>query len=423
MYDRNAPPNQAGGGRPLGKAPDELGVPLTRLFEADVTLVVSGKDDEPKVTLEIELKEGRTITRPLPEQFIDEKTRRIRVEELATWLNLDEAPLVDSLANSGSDMAAFIDRSNLARSFDVKEDAPLSAVPVTLKRSKRSGWSLQLSPLWKGLDRLPLGKVGGLADPEKISYEPVAAAVGADAGESSAAFGAGDVMPLDDEDDALLRRGCLGWFADHKVLAAGGFAALFLLVVVAVILFGGDDGDSGSGTRDSGEVATEGDGLDLLAVDAYADRACGIFADNLVGPGERFRAALDDAAAAPAATPELYDEIEAAAVAFATGLGATAESLSVTPAPDVEGGPAAHASIVSDYREAALAADAVAVAAAGYDPTTATEEDTAAVGVEINAALTDLNDALGPSPDAVPEVDAAFAASERCVALEESPTG
>jgi hypothetical protein len=120
------------------------------------------------------------------------------------------------------------------------------------------------------------------------------------------------------------------------------------------------------------------------------------------------------------ATAEVYDEIEAAGVAFAAGLGATADALEDTPAPDVDGGAAAHRATIADYQAAVTAVDAIAAAAAGYDPATATQEQTVALGEEINRALTDLNDALAPGPDDPAEIDAAFEASAVCTALTDT---
>jgi hypothetical protein len=421
MHDPNAPAAPGGGpGRPPRPAEEELGIGLTDLLEADVTLVVGGKDKDPKLELEIELKSGRKVKRPLPEPFVDPKTRRVRIKELAAWLYLNEATLVDALTTSNAQAAQFVDRERLAEQLGVGDEDPLSSMPVTLKKGRRSGWTFQLKAPWVGLTRLPLGKVTALADDEKIGDVPggpAAEPISDDRRDQP--FGAADVLPLDERDQDLLQRGCLGWVVDHKALAALGLAGAFLLLVLVVVIVGGDDDGSGSGSGSTGDATASqsNTGPESLPVGQYADRACGIFADNLVDPGNRFRAALDTATAASVATPELYAEIVAAGDAFATGLRATADALEDTPAPDVDGGPAAHRATIADYRAAATAVGAVVAAAAGYDVATATQAQTVALGEEVNRALAELDEALGPGPDDVAEIDAAFEASDDCRAL------
>ena len=201
-------------------------------------------------------------------------------------------------------------------------------------------------------------------------------------------------------------------------MTVAGIGGFVVLLAVAIIIFGGDDTGSDSESAGSGNRSENvtGDGADLLAVDQYADTACGIFADNLVGADERLQTALATATAATAATPQLYDEIEAGATEFSAALVTTADALAEIPAPDIEGGPAAHDQAVDDYNDAAGAADDIARAARAYDPATATSADTVAVGEAINEGLTGIGDALG-APSGVAEIEDAFAASDVCIAL------
>lgn len=403
------PDTPAPGAPPPRAATEELGLDLTDLLEAEVTIVVGGKGEEPDVTLEIELKSGRTVTRPLHEHFVDE-SRRIRVKALADWLHLDQATAVDALAGSNAQAAEFVDRDRLADQLQVKPDAPLSSLPVTLHKGRRSGWTMRVRPPWTGLTRLPLGTVTALATDEKVDWAPPAgaAAVAYDApGDPVSA--PGRAAAPDGEDRYESNEGCVGWFIDHWLLAAAGAAGL---VVVAAGLFlladpGSDDGSESGGGRGAAAV---------LAVDQYADRACGIFAAKVVDPNERFQAALEDAAAAPAATAALYEEISGASSEFADGLTGSADQLEEVPAPDVEGGRAAHDAVVADYRAAATAVARISAAADAYDPATATQADTVALGEEVNDALTEVNDTLGAGPE-VPEIVAAFEASTVCANL------
>ncbi len=387
-----------------------------------MTLVVGGKDDPPKIQLEITLKSGRTVTRPLHDSFYDEKTRRLRPMALAEWLHLDEASAVNALATSNAQAAAFIDKERLAEQLGVGDDDPLSALPVTLHKG-RSGWTIHIKPPWNGLTRLPLGKVTALATKQKISDDApptlVATTIADDPGPGPGT-GPGTVSSTGAYDQEPDRRGCLGWVADHlavTVFAAGGVIAF---VVLAIFLFGDGDSDSGSDSEpstgsDTPEVADAG----TVAVDRYADTACGIFADNVVEANARFGTALDAASGTTAATPQLYDELAAAATAFAEGLATTADGLEATPDPDVDGGAEAHAQVIDNYRAAADAVTGIADAAEAYDPATATTQDAAALGEAINQGLTGLNDALSDDSASVPEIDAAFEASDTCAALDQ----
>lgn len=408
-------------GPPLRPAHEELGIGLTDLLEADVTLVVGGKGDEPKLELEIELKSGRKVTRPLPDSFFDEKTKRLRPKALADWLHLDEATAVGALRTSNPQAAEFIDEDALATQLGIDGDDPLSTLPITVRRG-RPGWTFRVKPPWIGFTRLPLGKVTALATKEKVSDDvapTLAAATIADDG--GAATGDTDtvaMLPLDERDQELLNRGCFGWIADHVALTLAGIGGLVLLLAVAIIVFGGDDSgsDRGSAGSESQSANAGSEGADLLAVDEYADTACGIFADNFIDADDRMLVALTAATKAPVATAELYDEIEAGATDFAEGLSDTSDALAATPAPDVEGGEAAHEQVIDNYNEAEDAAEDIARAAREYDPATATAADTVAVGEAINEGLTAIGDALGAGGD-VEEIDDAFAASDVCISL------
>ena len=253
----------------------------------------------------------------------------------------------------------------------------------------------------------PLPAAEEPAGDEKIGYTPV----GADTAATTMAGG---------ESETDLRRGGLGWLVDHKALAALGIAGAFVLLVLLILVFGGDDGGDGSGDptgRD--EVATQGNQgtSGALPVDEYADRACAVFGDELVDPDARFQASLQTASAAPVATPELYDEIEASAAAFSAALATTADRLEDLASPRVEGGEAAHEDTVADYRDAASTVTELAGVAGAYDPTTATQAETVTLGEEVNGLLTDVNEALGPEANDVPEINAAFEASNVCAEL------
>ena len=217
MSEPPAPP--PGQGPPLRPAEEELGIGLTDLLEADVALIAGGKGDKPKLELEIELKSGRKVTRPLPDPFFDERTKRLRPKALAEWLHLDEATAVGALRTSNPQAAEFIDEDALAAQLGLDGDDPLSALPITLHRG-RSGWTFRVKSPWVGFTRLPLGKVTALATKEKVSDDvapTLAATTIADDG-SGAAAGDTDpiaIMPLDERDQELLNRGCFGWVADH----------------------------------------------------------------------------------------------------------------------------------------------------------------------------------------------------------------
>ena len=289
------PPPPPGQGPPLRPATEELGIGLTDLLEADVTLVVGGKGDEPKLEIEIELKSGRKATRPLPDSFFDEETKRLRPKALADWLHLHEATAVGALRTSNPQAAEFIDEDALDAQLGVGEDDPLSSLPITVPCG-RSGWTFRVKPPWIGFTRLPLGKVTALATKEKVSDDVAptldAATIADDGG------GGGDtdtvaMLPLDERDQELLNRGCFGWIAGHVALTLAGIGGLVVLLAVAIIVFGGDDPDSdrGSAGSESQSANAGSEGADLLAVDEYADTACGVFADNFMDADDRLRVA------------------------------------------------------------------------------------------------------------------------------------
>jgi hypothetical protein len=239
-----------------------------------------------------------------------------------------------------------------------------------------------------------------------------------------ASFGAEDVLPLDQRDQDLLNRGCLGWFVDHKGLAAGAAGAFLLVLVVAVILFGGDDSGSDSGsTRSDAAETQEGNDDDVgsVPVGAYADRVCVTLDENLTGPTTGFQAALQASTGAAPPTPEatkaLYDNLEAGARALAAGLTATADEAAEWPIPDIDGGEAANQAAAGTYREAASVAAEIADTVAAYDPINATPAETEALGVQLNTLLSQL-DVLGTEFADAPEVTAALEHSTVCAEIE-----
>ncbi len=394
-------------------AEDELGLSLTKLAGAKVTLLVGGKSHgKPRLRLEIEMAGGKTVLRALPEEFFHKESGLVRLEDLAHWLHLELPSAVDAVRAIYPDYAQWVDADGLADKLGVASDSSVSELP-TLVRREHERWVVKAHRDLPGTSRLPLGKVT-LADKEQaaLGTMPPASPISVDEEEGPGAS-------VRDPGNAVQpsRQGCFWWVVGLMAVASVG---LIGFLVLQTLRSDGTDPTSGAAATTPASPAPPevvGDvGRGALPVAEYADAACTILGARLADSDTRFRSALSGASGANQDLATVYEELAAASAAFADALKATSKDLQEVPSPDVPGGVEAHDAAITSYAEAAVAVTTIAAATAAFEPTTATPAQASALTDSINQGLADLDAALG-TDSSTALIDAAFQQSEVCAQL------